>query len=294
MSSFEIKTKNRIYESLSKASEKRWTGSFTFIQAADTQFGLIDSYINNKIDDEITWSKEIHYLRLVIESINNLSPKPKFFIICGDLVDAFPTSTHMREAQISDLKKELSKVDSSIKLVCVCGNHDVGDIPTAESIEIYKKDFGDDYFSFWQSGCKCIVLNSQMYFNHNEIPELKMEQDKWLDKELTCDENEYKHLIIFQHIPLFLKTHDEPDDIYFNIPNRERKTLIDKFRRAGVKKVFSGHYHKNSGGFYEDLESIVTSAIGAQLGLDKHGYRLVHVNENEITHQYVEVTNEVN
>lgn len=293
-SKFEIKAKGRNYEGLTKENEKEWKGSFSFIQAADTQFGLIDRYIDNKIgDDEITWTKEIKYLRLVIESINSLQPKPKFFVICGDLVDAFPFSS-LRAPQVNDLKKELTKVDPEIKLVCVCGNHDVLDVPTPESIEEYKKDFGDDYFSFWMAGCKFIVLNSQLYFNHTNVEQQKIEQDKWLDNELNSDRNDCKHLVVFQHIPLFLKSHDEPDDVYFNIPNSERQALIEKFRRNGVRKVFCGHYHKNAGAIYEDLEVIVTTAVGAQLGLDKHGYRLVQVNENDITHKYIEVTDEVN
>jgi len=248
MSSFQIKTKNRIYEELKKDFEKEWKGPFTFVQCADTQFGLIDRYIRKvgytNDNDNISWKKEIHYLQLTIQSINKLNPKPKFFIICGDLVDAFPKWVNIRAAQVNDLKIELAKLDPDIKTVCVCGNHDVGDIPTVETIESYKKEFGEDYFSFWASGCKCIVLNSQIYFNHTETPVQKKDQDEWLDKELTCDKNEYKHIMIFQHIPLFIKTHDEPDDPYFNIPGEERKKLIAKFSDAGVRKVFCGHYHK--------------------------------------------------
>ena len=205
-----------------------------------------------------------------------------------------PDLLEIRKKQIKDLKEVLSELDSSIKLVCVCGNHDVGDIPTVESIEIYKKDFGEDYFSFWHSGCKFIALNSQIYFNSSKIPELRLDQDKWLEDELEVSVAENpKHLVLFQHIPLFIENSDEPDQ-YFNIQIDQRKNLIQRFKKAGIKKVFCGHYHKNAGGFDGDLECIVTSAIGAQLGKDKHGYRLVEVNENEIKHEYFSVTDEVN
>jgi hypothetical protein len=132
------------------------------------------------------------------------------------------------------------------------------------------------------------------------VPHLREEQDKWLDKELglSLTSNEtvkpWKHLVIFQHIPLFIKSHDEPADIYFNIEPIQRKNLLDRFKRAGVRKIFCGHYHRNAGGFYGDFECVVTTAIGAQLGDDKHGYRLVQVDENEIKHEFVSVTNEVN
>lgn len=34
--------------------EKKWNGSFCFVQAADTQLGLIDRYILKKKDEDIT------------------------------------------------------------------------------------------------------------------------------------------------------------------------------------------------------------------------------------------------
>ena len=200
----------------------------------------------------------------------------------------------LREAQIKDLKQSLLQLDPAIKLVCVCGNHDVGDIPTVESIDTYRTDFGDDFFSFWNSGCKFLVLNSQMYFNSSKIPELKKEQDAWLDKELHSDTAGHKHLVVFQHIPLFIETADEPDHIYFNIPLSERKGLIERFKKAQVRKVFCGHYHRNAGGFDGDLECVVTTAIGAQIGSDGHGYRLVQVDDDDIKHRFITVTDKIN
>jgi serine/threonine-protein phosphatase CPPED1 len=55
----------------------------------------------------------------------------------------------------------------------------------------------------------------------------------------------------------------------------------------GIKAVFCGHYHRNAGGFYKDLEVVTTTAIGAQLGdVDKSGMRVVKVFSNEIQHDY--------
>lgn len=41
-----------------------------------------------------------------------------------------------------------------------------------------------------------------------------------------------KHVIVFQHIPLYLKTPDEEDD-YFNLQRGVRQNLIDRFKKAG-------------------------------------------------------------
>ena len=64
--------------------------------------------------------------------------------------------------------------------VCVCGNHDVGNRPTKDTIENYKSTFGDDYFSFWYSGVHFIVLNSQLYEDCTLTKDLAIAQDEWL------------------------------------------------------------------------------------------------------------------
>lgn len=96
-----------------------------------------------------------------------------------------------------------------------------------------------------------------------------------------------KHIILFQHIPWFLNTYNEEKD-YFNIEINERLEMLEKFHKAGVKKIFCGHYHRNAGGSYKSMEEVVTSAIGLQLGVDKSGVRLVRVTENDIEHKYFE------
>jgi len=52
-----------------------------------------------------------------------------FFIICGDMVDAFPDQwPDIRAKQVEDLLKVYSDLDKTIPLICVCGNCDVGKI----------------------------------------------------------------------------------------------------------------------------------------------------------------------
>jgi len=63
----------------------------------------------------------------------------------------------------------MGEVHPCIPLLCVCGNHDVGNRPTAASIEKFKQDFGDDYFGFWIDKMKGVVLNSNLYFDPSEV-----------------------------------------------------------------------------------------------------------------------------
>ncbi|KAK8787298.1 hypothetical protein V5799_022925 [Amblyomma americanum] len=177
-------------------------------------------------------------------------------------------------------------MSSDVPLVCICGNHDIGNQPTVASVAGYRASFGDDYFTFWCGGVMCIVLNSQFYEDPSLVQELAREQDSWLDQQLEeAQRSGAKHVVVFQHIPWFLRKSDEEKE-YFNIVLDLRLRMLDKFYKAGVRAIFCGHYHRNAGGFYKDMELVVTSAIGAQLGNDGHGFRIVKVREDKIEHQY--------
>lgn len=95
-----------------------------------------------------------------------------------------------------------------------------------------------------------------------------------------------RRIVVFQHIPWFLNSADEADTVYFTLKTVIRKTWLDKFKDAGVEAIFCGHYHRNAGGSYRDMDVVTTSAIGGQLGVDKSGARIVKVLDNKIQHQY--------
>ncbi|XP_068942268.1 serine/threonine-protein phosphatase CPPED1 isoform X2 [Petaurus breviceps papuanus] len=278
-----LRARGRTLDAFHEEAELQWKSPFYFIQGADPQFGLMKAWALGDCNyggDE--WEEEIRLTEQAAKAINKLNPKPKFFVLCGDLVHG----TVWRENQTKDLKKVLKEVDKEIPLVFVSGNHDIGNVPTSEAIEEYRCTWGDDYFSFWVGGVLFLVLNSQLYVDSSKCPSLKLAQDQWLDIQLaTAKQRMCKHAIVFQHIPLFLKTADEEDD-YFNISKPIRQELVDKFTEAGIKAVFSGHYHRNAGGFCNDLDMVVSSAIGCQLGEDTHGLRVVVVTAEKIVHRY--------
>jgi len=67
----------------------------------------------------------------------------------------------------------MGEIHPAIPLLCVCGNHDVGNRPTASSVEAFKKDFGDDYFVFWIDKMKGIVLNTNLYFDPSAVRDIQ-------------------------------------------------------------------------------------------------------------------------
>lgn len=257
---------------------------FYFVQGADSQFGLIDNFIK-KLENP-GWAEEIKLAQTFIANCNKLEPKPKFVVVCGDLVDAMP-GTKLRQPQEIDFKKVFSHLNRDIPMVCVCGNHDIGNEPTIEAITEYKREFGEDYFCFVVNEVFFIVINSQFYEHRANVEDYAKQHDQWLEDMLTKCKS-YKYSIIFEHIPWFLKHFDEEDE-YFNIKREIRLNWLRKFYEAGVTKIMCGHYHRNAGGWYKEMELVVTSAIGGTLGDDKSGARIVKVLNDKIEHKYHEL-----
>ena len=103
---------------------------FFFIQAADTQLGMIDTWGDGSVGNRypnISWEREMDLCRQTVELLSSMKPKPAFFIVCGDLVDAFPNEwPDIRAEQEKDFFEVFKNLDPDIPLICVCGNHDVG------------------------------------------------------------------------------------------------------------------------------------------------------------------------
>jgi 3',5'-cyclic AMP phosphodiesterase CpdA len=280
---------------LNQHTEREWAGPFMFAQLADTQFGMFKQ-------DE-SWAEEEALAQAAVRHINRL--KPKFVVVCGDLVNALPNGPEPRPeqqaAQVRDFKRVMSGIDESIQLVCVCGNHDVGDRPNAATIDLYESRFGDTYFGFWAGGCRCIVLNSSLHasqeeslwdmggsnaarFGDHESPESVLrdkseaqararDQDKWLEAELASGAaSAAQHSIVFTHIPPFIEEPEEPKG-YFNYDPSVREPLLRKLRQGGVSKWFCGAVPSSFLSPFVLPGSVNIGSLHATSGLTGHYHR---------------------
>ncbi len=103
----------------------------------------------------------------------------------------FVDSLERREDQYTDFVKVFKKLDPEIRLICVCGNHDVGDEPTEKTVEVYRRQFGPDFFSFWSGGVKFVVLNSQYFKTPQCVPHEVARQEQFMD---TIADPKAKHI----------------------------------------------------------------------------------------------------
>lgn len=246
--------------------------SFFFFVLADPQFGM---YTNNK-----GFARETKNFETVIAAANRLHPA--FVIVCGDLVNQ-PGNA----AEIEGFHQVARKLDPSIPLYPVAGNHDVDNAPTPANLRAYRKTFGRDYYTFRAHGMEGLVLDSQLIKDPSLDPAAAQAQEKWLRTRLTRARKQHIRLIVvFQHIPWFLRRAREKDQ-YFNIPTQTRIEHLKLLHRFRVHYVFAGHYHQNAHGTYRGVKVMTIGPVGKPLGKDPSGFEIVTVRKNKLSYKYV-------
>jgi serine/threonine-protein phosphatase CPPED1 len=311
--------------------------SHTFVVAADTQLGMINENKN--------WEIEMEYSRRAVEQINALDPRPLYCCICGDLVDMcsgiykgkpkrFPKQDdittigntpvseqvdvwseeecdNIQDQQNNDMKQIWYHLHPDIALICLCGNHDVGNRPTPQSIQKFNDNFGDDYLAFWVNGTYNIVLNSALFSDPTDTMLLYDKQLHWLEQQLLYAHRcSARNIFVFSHHPWFLYNEDEDtedlnglsylvpgntelyvSDSYFPIPKVHRQRVMKLFQQYNVSACFAGHFHQNvisqstfgmemivTGGLSMVLES--TSNPNVRNEPSTQGFRIVTVQHN--------------
>src|SRR4030043_1519080 len=197
-----------------------------FIMLADPQFGLYEF--------DTGFSRETANVECVVAGINRL--KPAFVIVLGDLVNK-----NGDEKQIDEFLRISGKIDPSIPIYYVAGNHDVGHEPTPETLAAYRQKIGPDYYSFRSGPVYGIVLNSALFYEPRHVEDEFEKQNLWLKDELEKAKGSGSpQIIIFQHHPLFIDNADEPFQ-FWNIPLERRKPLLERGPEYGVKYLSPRH-----------------------------------------------------
>jgi len=239
-----------------------------FVQLSDPQFGM---YTKNQ-----EFSQETANFEFAIANINRL--KPAFVVVTGDL-----TNEVGNKAQIDEYHRIKARLDRSIPLYSVAGNHDVGNEPTPESLARYRERYGRDYYTFQAGDFTGIVLNSSLIQHPEKAPAEAEKQEAWLRAELAKAPK--GRVAVFQHIPFFLKTGDEASQ-YFNIPTPIRKRYLELFAKYDMNYIFAGHYHRNAYGEAGKLKMVTSGPVGMPLGTETSGIRVGMVSDEKIDSRY--------
>ena len=243
-----------------------WTGPFFFIQMSDPQFGM---FTNNA-----SFERETANYESAIASANRL--KPAFVVITGDLINK-----GQDPAQLAELRRINAKLDPSIPLYLLPGNHDIEVTPTAQTIAFFRKEVGKDYYSWDFGGCHFIGINTTVLFRP-DLPEEIEKQLSWLKEDVTAAAaNKPKHMMLFGHHPLFVTRMEEPDNTN-SLPTFRRKAIVELLTANHAMFMFAGHLHRNSAGKAGDFEMTSTGPVGRPNGNDPSGFRIVKVFEDHV------------
>jgi 3',5'-cyclic AMP phosphodiesterase CpdA len=233
-----------------------------FAVLADPQLGMYAKDQN--------FAQETANFEFAIANLNRLHPR--FVVICGDLVNRTGDAT-----EIAEYKRILQKLDPSMPVYSVAGNHDVGNVPTPATLDGFHAAIGKDYYTFSAGEMLGIVLDSNLIRSPEGDPEAAKQQQAWLEKTLeTAKSASNQQIVVFQHIPYFVQNPGEAES-YFNIPLPTRRKYLDMLEKAGVRYVFAGHTHKSASGTDGPLTEIITGALGMPLGQSLSGFRIVTV-----------------
>src|SRR5687767_13082700 len=247
---------------------------FFFIQLSDPQLGMFTG--------DRDFVQDAANFEFAVTAVNRL--RPAFVVITGDLVNKPGDS-----AQIAEYRRIVAKIDCSIPVYNIAGNHDVENEPTPQSLASYTKIFGPDRYTFRHRGLVGIVLNSSVIHSPNKTPDQLAEQERWLRAELSrANAKNARHIVVFQHHPWFINSATEADQ-YFNIPIARRAAYMAMFREFGVRYLFCGHYHRNAEGRDGEIENITSGPVGKPLGGAKSGIRIAIVRNDRIEHRYYEL-----
>ena len=249
------------------AQRRNSNDPYFFIQVTDPQFGFFES---NK-----GFTMETQLYERAVAAINRLNPA--FVVITGDLVNKKDD-----EAQVAELKRITATINKKIPVYYSPGNHDIGEAPAKEDIDLFISEYGHDKFIFRYRKSIFIGLNSCLI--KSSTPVLEQLQFDWLKRNLLKDKKA-KHVVIFTHYPFFINQPDEPD-AYFNIPTGTREKYISLLNAENVDAVFAGHLHRNNSAKYGNMQMITTSAVGKPLGKDPSGIRVIKVFPDRIESDY--------
>ena len=242
---------------------------YFFVQLADPQFGL---YTRNQ-----DFTRETELYENAIAHVNRL--RPAFVVVCGDLINQAGNAE-----QFDELMRITGKLDKNIPIYWLPGNHDVGDAPTPDSLEVYRNLFGKDYYAFELNGSSFIVINSGVILDPEAVPTEYDNQLTFITEQLQKARTQNaEHIIIFGHHPFYLAEEKNP---YWTIPSPRREEFWSLFTEYGVRAVFAGHYHRNNVLTVDNVEMVTSAAVGQPFGSDPSGLRIVKVYPDRLEQQY--------
>lgn len=273
-----LKAKNFKLPGLTRYREGTMKESFYFVQVVSPRFGQ-SAYPEENCNVEKKWMEQL------LDSVNKMEPKPRFLVVCGNFTHCKPDEQEYFQ-QVERFKGSFDKLKSDIPVICVCGRNEFDKAPLSQAVESYRRNFGEEWFSFWIEGVHFVVLNSLYYDDLKELNDFVIEQNEWLESVLLeAQVNPPQFIVILQSTPWFVSESSEPDTNN-NINLATRQQFVPKMKESNVKAILSGD--RNGSANDSGIEAIQTDSFN-QDGVQ--GFRLFKVNKDSIQHNFFGLDN---
>jgi Icc-related predicted phosphoesterase len=212
----------------------------TFAVVADThinevEFGGSSPFVTNAYANARA--------RYVFDQISQIQDQIDFVVHLGDIVHPVPGLEGFLPAVANF--KELTRT-LKVPIYLVPGNHDIGDkkvdwMPadqiTSHYIEVYRKQFGPDWFVVERGEFAFFFINTVLI---NSGLKEEQVQKNWLESETKRLAG--KRQFFFMHYPPYLTTPLEPGS-YDNVDRPGRDWLLERLSARPVEGIFCGHVH---------------------------------------------------
>ncbi|MDP8238340.1 MAG: metallophosphoesterase [Candidatus Hatepunaea meridiana] len=170
--------------------------------------------------------------------------KPDFVLTVGDMIEGYSDDYDKVSAEWTEYKTLITPLTSSI--YHTPGNHDIWD---EKSLELFRQQIGDNYYSFDYKGLHFIILDVSCINSSAELPD---EQITWLEEDLN-KHKDAAYTFVFFHKPFWIHT----------LGSSKSDEMHEIFKKHNVDAVFTGHYHTYFSGEYD---GVIYTSIGSSGG----------------------------
>lgn len=244
--------------------------AFSFIQMSDPQLGFISG-------ETLDFTADSLLLERMVANVNRL--KPAFVLMTGDM-----TNTSRQKDQVACYKMIMEKIDMSVPVYTVPGNHDIGGDASTDRVNAYISNYGEDRFCMTYEGCAFIGIDSPVIKYDNT--ELEVPQYNWLLEKLY-EAKDCRMRFVVSHYPFFLSSYLEAENSQ-NLSQEARDRYWPVFKRHKVSCVIAGHLHYTRQASYNGIGMITTGAVGKPLGSGFSGAALWKIDKDgKYTYQYL-------
>jgi 3',5'-cyclic-AMP phosphodiesterase len=273
---------------------------------------FLDAQVNPTEDFNFIFMTDIHLeyglnapegFQKAIDTANKLDAD--FVLTGGDMIaDALGARVSRADSLYTlyvESEKQLNK-----PVYHTIGNHELLGIYSASGVDkghpdyndgMYKRYFGNPYYSFDHKGWHFIVLKSMVDAGDKYIGYIDDEQIEWLKKDLEKTDPETP-IIISTHIP-FMSTYGQltkgalaPNDEALIVNNS--REILQMLQKYNLKMVIQGHLHFIEYVYVQNrIRFLVGGAVSARwwtgpLAGMEEGFMHIHIRGNEIEWDYID------